>query len=65
MSELERPTEATQKRTRFDGSADQGARGRDAPSPQWTEADLERATDDETVLAKAAGKLNKLLGIKT
>lgn len=60
-----KPHLAAQKQTRFDGAADQGAKGKNATVAQWTEADLERATDDETVLAKAAGKLNNLLGIKT
>lgn len=60
-----KPHLAAQKQTRFDGGADQGAKGKDATPPQWTEADLELATDDETVAAKAAGKLNDLLGIKS
>lgn len=60
-----KPHLAAQKQNRFDGDADQGAKGKGSTPPQWTEADLERATDDETVAAKAAGKLNNLLGIKT
>jgi len=60
-----KPHLAAQKQNRFDGAADQGAKGKDSTPPQWTEADLARATDDETVAAKAAGKLNNLLGIKT
>lgn len=59
-----KPHLAAQKQNRFDGAADQGAKGKDSAPPQWTEADLDRATDDETVAAKAAGKLNNLLGIK-
>lgn len=59
-----KPHLAAQKQNRFDGAADQGAKGKDSAAPQWTEADLARATDDETVAAKAAGKLNNLLGIK-
>ena len=62
---LERkPHLAAVKQTRFDGDADQGARDKNAAVAQWTEADLERATDDETVQAKAEGKLHTLLGIK-
>ena len=62
---LERkPHLAAVKQTRFDGAADQRARDKNATVAQWTEADLERATDDETVQAKAEGKLNSLLGIK-
>ena len=59
-----KPHLAAVKQTRFDGAADQGARDKNATVAQWTEADLERATDDETVQAKAEGKLNSLLGIK-
>ena len=60
-----KPHLAAGKPNRFDGDADQGARGKSDTIPQWTEVDLERASDDETVAAKAAGKLNRLLGIKT
>ena len=60
-----KPHLAAGKPNRFDGDADQGARGKSDTIPQWTEADLDRASDDETVPAKAAGKLNRLLGIKT
>lgn len=60
-----KPHLAALKQSRFDGDADQGARGKEATAPQWTEADLAKATDDETVAAKAAGLLNNLLGIKT
>jgi len=60
-----KPHLAAGKPNRFDGDADQGARGKSDTIPQWTEADLDRASDDETVAAKAAGKLNRLLGIKT
>ena len=60
-----KPHLAAGKPNRFDGDADQGARGKSDTTPQWTEVDLERASDDETVAAKAAGKLNRLLGIKT
>jgi len=59
-----KPHLAAVKQNRFDGAADQGAKGKDSTPPQWTEDDLARATDDETVAAKAAGKLNNLLGIK-
>lgn len=59
-----KPHLAAAKQNRFDGAADQGAKGKSDTVPQWTEADLARATDDETVAAKAAGKLNNLLGIK-
>lgn len=59
-----KPNLAAQKQSRFDGDADQGAKGKDSAPPQWTEADLAAATDDETVAAKAAGLLNNLLGIK-
>jgi len=60
-----KPHLAVVKQNRFDGDADQGAKGKSDTVSQWTEADLDRATDDETVAAKAAGKLNRLLGIKT
>lgn len=59
-----KPHLALAKQTRFDGAADQGAKGKDATPPQWTEADLDRATDEETVAAKADGRLDTVLGIK-
>lgn len=59
------PYLAAQKQNRFDGAADQGAKGKDATVPQWTEADLARASDDEITQAKADGKLKKLLSATT
>jgi hypothetical protein len=65
----QKPHLAAQKQSRFDGDADQGARGKDKAPPQWTEADLERANaaglSDEIAQAKAEGLLNKVLGAKT
>lgn len=44
------------------GTADQGPQG-PAATGQLTKADLSRMTPDEIVAAKAAGRLNALLGI--
>ena len=56
------------KQNRFDGGADQGAKGRESGPPQWTEADLQKADregrSDDIAKAKAAGNLNTILGIK-
>jgi hypothetical protein len=64
-----KPHLAAQKQTRFDGAADQGAKNKDAATPQWTEADLARADaagdSDGIAKARAEGKLNRLLGIPT
>lgn len=59
-----KPHLAAQKQNRFDGDADQGAKGKDAKAPQLTEADLDRMSDEEIVTARAEGRLNKILGIK-
>jgi hypothetical protein len=63
-----KPHLAAGKPNRFDGGADQGAKGREAGPPQWTEADLQKADregrSDDIAKAKAAGNLNTILGIK-
>lgn len=65
---LERkPHLAAGKPNRFDGAADQGAKGKDVTPPQWTNADLERHKDDPDAItaAKAAGLLKDILGTKS
>lgn len=54
------------QKPRFDGDADQGARGKDTATPQWTEADLERHKNDPDAIEKARteGRLDRLLGLK-
>ena len=50
---------------RFQGTADNGAAGRNAGKPkQLTREDLDGMKPDEIVKAKAEGRLNELLGIK-
>jgi len=60
-----KPHLAAGKPARFDGGADQGAQGKNATPPQWTEADLTRhkGNPDAITEAKAKGLLNNLLGI--
>jgi hypothetical protein len=56
------------KQNRFDGDADQGAKGKNSKPSQLTRADVERmkaaGQNDAIVQAKADGRLNDLLGIK-
>ena len=49
--------------SRFQGTADQGARGRDATVPQLTEEALNSMTPDQISEARKAGRLNTLLGV--
>jgi hypothetical protein len=57
------------KQTRFDGDADQGAKGKDSKPTQWTKADLDAAKargDNEAIVnAQNAGLLKDLLGATT
>ncbi len=61
-----KPHLAAGKQTRFDGDADQGARGKETGPAQWTQADLDRADregrSDDIAEARAKGLLNKVLG---
>ena len=63
-----KPHLAAGKQNRFDGGADQGAKGKNAKPAQLTQSDLDRmkAAGDNAgiVAAQAAGQLNTLLGIK-
>lgn len=49
---------------RFEGSADQGARGKDSKPAQLTHEEVKRMSPQQIVSAQAAGRLNDLLGIK-
>lgn len=63
-----KPHLAAQKVNRFDGAADQGAKGKDAGPQQLGQADLDRmkaaGDDDGIAQARAEGRFNTLLGIK-
>lgn len=59
-----KPHLAAQKPNRFDGDADQGAKGKDAKASQLSREDLKGMTPDQIVDAKDAGRLNSILGIK-
>lgn len=59
-----KPHLAAQKQNRFNGDADGGAKGKDSKPSQLSEADLDGMTTEEIVAAKAAGRLNVILGIK-
>ena len=48
---------------RFQGTADQGGRGRDAAPKQLTEEALKTMTAEQISEARAAGRLDKLLGV--
>ena len=50
-------------RTRFDGNADQGVKGKAATPSQLSESDLQSMSPEEVNTARRAGRLNKLLGI--
>lgn len=62
-----KPHLAAQKANRFDGNADQGAKGKDAGPQQLGQADLDRMVaagdHDGIAQARAEGRFNKLLGI--
>lgn len=70
ISELieKKPHLAAPKANRFDGNADQGAKGKEAGPQQLGQADLDRmvaANDHDGIAqARAEGRFNKLLGIK-
>lgn len=55
---------ATATTKRFAGGADGGARNGTSSVAQLTKADLDGMTPEQIVAAKAAGRFNKLLGIK-
>lgn len=61
-----KPHLAAVQKPRFDGDADQGARGKDSAVAQWSEADLERHANNPDAIEKARieGKLDRLLGLK-
>lgn len=62
-----KPHLAAAKQTRFDGDADQGAKGKESGASQLTQADLDRmkaaGDDDGIAAARAEGRFNKLLGL--
>lgn len=58
-----KPHLAAQKQNRFDGDADQGAKGKDSKPTQLSRDDLKRMTDEQIETAKAAGQLDRLLGL--
>lgn len=62
-----KPHLSAQKQTRFDGDADQGAKGKESGPPQLTKADLDRMVaagdHDAIAAAEAAGQFRKLNGI--
>jgi len=57
-----KPHLAVQKQNRFDGSGDQGAKGKVSKPAQLSREDLKGMKPEEIVAAKAAGRLNDLLG---
>lgn len=63
---LERkPHLAAGKTNRFDGGADQGAKGKEAKLGQITQAALDSMSPAEINQARREGRLDKLLGIQT
>lgn len=60
-----KPHLAAGKPNRFDGGADQGAKGKEAKTSQLTVADTESMTPAEINQARREGRLNKALGIQT
>jgi hypothetical protein len=58
-----KPHLAAGKPARFDGAADQGAKGKTAQASQLNDADLENMTQADVEKARREGRLNKLLGI--
>lgn len=61
---LERkPHLAAGKPARFEGGADQGAKGATAKPSQITQSELDRMSNAEITAARAEGRLNLLLGI--
>lgn len=59
-----KPHLAAVKQNRFDGDADQGAKGKDSKPTQLSQTDLKGMSPEAIVQAKAAGQLNTILGIK-
>jgi hypothetical protein len=57
-----KPHLAAGKPNRFDGGADQGAKGKDSKPAQLTQADLARMSPAEIVKAQNAGQLDQLSG---
>jgi hypothetical protein len=60
-----KPHLAAQKQSRFEGSADQGAKGKDSAPQQLSKEDLSRMSPEEIAAADAAGQLNQLKGVKS
>lgn len=58
-----KPHLAAVKPNRFDGDADQGAKGKDSQPAQLSRDEMLRLSDEEIEIARNAGRLNKLLGI--
>lgn len=58
-----KPHLAAAPKSRFDGNADQGVKGKEATPSQLSESDLQSMTPEEVNAARRAGRLNKLLGI--
>jgi len=58
-----KPHLAAQKPNRFDGDADQGVKGKESKPQQLSRDDLKRMTDEQIETAKAAGQLDRLLGL--
>lgn len=58
-----KPHLAAGKQTRFDGAADQGAKGKEAKPGQLTQHDLESMSPEAINAARREGRLNKLLGV--
>lgn len=56
--------ELAAKPARFQGGADQGAKGKNSQPAQLTQADLQNLSPDQVNEARRAGRLNNLLGIK-
>lgn len=59
-----KPHLAAGKPNRFDGAADQGAKGKDAKPSQLSQTDIESMTPAQVNAARREGRLNKLLGVK-
>lgn len=58
-----KPHLAAGRNARFDGNADQGAKGKAAKPSQLTESDLESMSLEEINKARREGRANRLLGI--
>jgi len=57
-----KPHLAAQKQTRFDGGADQGAKGKETVATQLTKDELKDMSPEAIVKAQAEGRLKDLLG---